>query len=45
MYRGGIILKTPEQIEQMAAAGAIQARCLKMLRAKVRPGASPTSST
>ena len=38
MYRGGIILKTPEQIEQMAAAGAIQARCLKMLRAKVRPG-------
>ena len=38
MYRGGIILKTPEQLEQMAAAGAIQARCLKMLRAKVRPG-------
>jgi methionyl aminopeptidase len=38
VYRGGIILKTPEQIEQMAAAGAIQARCLKMLRAKVRPG-------
>ena len=42
MYRGGIILKTPEQIEQMAAAGAIQARCAKMLRAKVRP-ASPLS--
>jgi methionyl aminopeptidase len=38
MYRGGIILKTPEQIEQMAAAGAIQARCLRMLRSKVRPG-------
>lgn len=38
MYRGGIILKTPEQIEQMAAAGTVQARCLKMLRAKVRPG-------
>jgi len=38
VYRGGIILKTPEQIEQMAGAGAIQARCLKMLRAKVRPG-------
>jgi methionyl aminopeptidase len=38
MYRGGIILKSPEQIEQMAAAGAIQARCLKMLRSKVRPG-------
>jgi methionyl aminopeptidase len=38
MYRGGIIIKTPEQIEQMAAAGEIQARCLKMLRSKVRPG-------
>jgi methionyl aminopeptidase len=38
VYRGGIILKTPEQIEQMAAAGTVQARCLKMLRAKVRPG-------
>ena len=38
MYRGGIILKSPEQIEQMAAAGAVQARCLKMLRSKVRPG-------
>jgi methionyl aminopeptidase len=38
VYRGGIILKTPEQIEQMASAGAIQARCLKMLRTKVRPG-------
>ena len=38
MYRGGIILKTPEQIEEMAIAGAIQARCLKVLRAKVRAG-------
>ena len=38
MYRGGIIIKSPEQIEQMAAAGAIQARCLKMLRSKVRAG-------
>ena len=38
MYRGGIILKSPEQIERMAAAGAIQARCLKMLRSKVRAG-------
>ena len=38
MYRGGIIIKTPAQIEEMAAAGAIQARCLKMLRSKVRPG-------
>ncbi len=38
MYRGGIIIKTPDQIEQMAAAGSIQARCLKMLRSKVRAG-------
>ena len=38
MYRGGIIVKTPDQIEQMAAAGAIQARCLKMLESKCRPG-------
>src|SRR5262249_55606362 len=29
---------TPEQIEAMAAAGAIQARCLRMLRSKCRPG-------
>jgi methionyl aminopeptidase len=40
MYRSGIVLKTPEQIEKMAAAGAIQARCLKMLQSKVRPGVS-----
>jgi methionyl aminopeptidase len=33
-----IIIKTPEQIDQMAAAGAIQARCLQMLRSKCRPG-------
>ena len=38
MYRGGIIVKTPEQIDQMAAAGQIQARCLKMLESKCRPG-------
>src|SRR4029079_7007888 len=38
MYRSGIIKKTPEQIEQMAAAGAIQARCLKMLATKCRAG-------
>jgi methionyl aminopeptidase len=38
MYRGGIILKTPEQIEQMAVAGRIQARCLQMLRSKCRHG-------
>src|SRR6266581_5694164 len=33
-----IVKKTPEQIEMMAAAGAIQARCLRMLRSKCRPG-------
>jgi methionyl aminopeptidase len=38
VYRSGIILKTPEQIERMAAAGAIQARCLRMLASKCRPG-------
>jgi methionyl aminopeptidase len=38
MYRGGITLKTPQQIERMAAAGAVQARCLRMLRSKCRPG-------
>jgi methionyl aminopeptidase len=38
MYRGGIILKTPEQLDAMAVAGQIHARCLKMLKAKARPG-------
>jgi methionyl aminopeptidase len=38
MYRGGIIIKTPDQIEAMATAGSVQARCLKMLRSKARPG-------
>jgi len=33
-----IIRKTSEQIEAMAAAGQIQARCLRMLRSKARPG-------
>ena len=33
-----ILTKTTEQIKEMAAAGAIQARCLKMLRTKARPG-------
>ena len=33
-----IIRKTPEQVEQMAAAGEILVRCLKMLAAKARPG-------
>jgi methionyl aminopeptidase len=38
MYRGGIILKTEEQLDAMAAAGRIHARCLKMLAVKCRPG-------
>ena len=38
MFRGGIILKNPGQIEEMAAAGRVQARCLQMLRSKCRPG-------
>jgi methionyl aminopeptidase len=38
MYRTGIIVKTPEQVEHMAEAGAIQARCLRMLASKCRPG-------
>jgi len=33
-----IKLKTPEQIERMAAAGAILSRCLQMLVGKARPG-------
>jgi methionyl aminopeptidase len=33
-----IIRKTPEQIDRMAASGAIQARCLRMLRSKCHPG-------
>ena len=38
MYRGPINRKTHDEVERMAAAGAIQARCLRMLRSKVRPG-------
>jgi methionyl aminopeptidase len=33
-----IIRKTPEEIDKMAASGAILARCLQMLRAKARAG-------
>jgi methionyl aminopeptidase len=33
-----IIRKTEDQIEKMAAAGAVHARCMKMLTSKVRPG-------
>jgi methionyl aminopeptidase len=38
MYRSGIVVKSPAEIEQMAAAGRIQARCLRMLSSKCRPG-------
>jgi methionyl aminopeptidase len=38
MYKGGIILKTSEQVEAMAAAGDVHARCLRMLIGKCRPG-------
>ena len=38
MYRGGIVLKTTEQLDAMDRAGQIHARCLKMLAANCRPG-------
>jgi methionyl aminopeptidase len=33
-----IVKKTPEQIERMAASGAVLVRCLRMLASKARPG-------
>jgi methionyl aminopeptidase len=33
-----ILKKTPEQVGQMAAAGEVLVRCLRMLESKVRPG-------
>jgi methionyl aminopeptidase len=33
-----IVIKSPEEIEKIAAGGRILARCLNMLRAKTRPG-------
>ena len=33
-----IIKKTPEQLEKMAEAGRVHARCMRMLASKVRPG-------
>src|SRR5256714_2354539 len=33
-----IVRKTPDEIEKMAAAGRVLARCLTMLKAKTRPG-------
>src|SRR5436190_7639717 len=35
-----IIRKTPEQVEQMATAGEVLVRCLRMLESKARPGAT-----
>jgi methionyl aminopeptidase len=35
-----IIRKSPEEIEHMAAAGRILARCLSLLQGKARPGAT-----
>src|SRR6187401_2246255 len=33
-----IVRKTPAEIEEMAAAGRVVARCLNLLRSKARPG-------
>jgi len=33
-----IVRKTPEQVDEMAAAGEILVRCLRMLASKARPG-------
>src|SRR5215213_1416028 len=33
-----IVPKTPEQLDEMAAAGAVLTRCLQMLAAAARPG-------
>jgi methionyl aminopeptidase len=38
MYRGTITPKTPDQLERMAAAGQILARCQRMLKKSARPG-------
>ena len=38
MYRGMIVTKTPEQIDEMAAAGETLVRCLRMLSSKARAG-------
>ena len=44
MYRM-IVPKTPEQLDKMAAAGAILTRCLHMLAAGARPGVTTKEST
>lgn len=38
MYSGRITAKTEEQVERMAAAGQVLARCHRMLRKSARPG-------
>src|SRR5690349_16314881 len=38
MYRGTITPKTPEEVEKMALAGQILARCHKMVKKSARPG-------
>lgn len=38
MYRGSIVIKTPDEVDQMAASGRIQARCLQMLASMCQPG-------
>ena len=38
MYRGGIITKTAEQVDAMAASGMIHAACMKVVAAKARAG-------
>ncbi len=40
MYQGMIVKKSPEQVDQMAAAGEILVRCLRMLASKARAGVS-----
>jgi len=35
-----IVRKTPEQIEKMAAAGEVHARCMQVVKGKIRPGVS-----
>ena len=42
MYRGMIIRKTSAQIDAMAAAGTIQARCMRMLRPELQELAKRT---
>ena len=38
MFRSMIIRKTPEQLDEMAAAGDILVRTMKVLKSKARPG-------